>query len=77
MKLLGSCVGPAHLADEPLVAVALLDLRCRRRGEALEDEFEKADEPAEVAPPTAKPKPRVKCPADCHCDVSRAQSVDL
>lgn len=70
MKLLGACAGPAHLADEPLVAVALLDLRCRSRGQTLKDEIEKADASAEVSPPTPKPKPKVKCPANCHCDVS-------
>lgn len=71
VKLLGACAGPAHLADEPLVAVALLDLRCRSRAEAPKEELEKADESADVVPPTAKPKQDAKCPANCHCHVSR------
>lgn len=75
VKLLGACAGPAHLADELLEAVALLNLRCRSRGEVLKDEFEKADERAEVAPPTAKPKPKVKCPVNCHCNVSHFCSL--
>lgn len=77
VKLLGACAGPAHLADELLEAVALLNLRCRSRGEVLKDEFEKADERAEVAPPTAKPKPKVKCPVNCHCNVSHFCRVCL
>lgn len=74
MKLLGACAGPAHLADELLEAVALLNLRCRSRGEVLKDEFEKADESAEVAPPTAKPKHNIRCPVNCHCNVSSVSS---
>lgn len=77
MKLLGACAGPAHLADEPLVSVALLDLRCRSGGQALKDEIEKADASAEVSPPTPKPKHKVKCPANCHCDVSLLCRVGL
>lgn len=68
IKVLGACAGPPHLSDEPLKAVALLDLRCRSRGETLKDELEKDDESAQT--PTAKPKLKVKCPADCDCDVS-------
>lgn len=75
VKLLGACAGPAHLADELLEAVALLNLRCRRREEVLEDEFEKADESAGVA--TAKPTHKVKCPANCHCNVSHFCGVRL
>lgn len=70
MKLLGACVGPPHLSDEPLQAVAPLDLCCRSRGEALKDEFDKDDDSAGSTPPTAKPKPKVKCPVNCDCDVS-------
>lgn len=77
MKLLGACAGPAHLADEPLVSVALLDLRCRSGGQTLKDEIEKADTSAEVSPYTPKPKHKVKCPANCHCDVSLFCGVDL
>lgn len=70
VKLLGACAGPPHLSDEPLQAVAPLDLRCRSRGETLKDVFEEDDESAGSTPPTAKPKQRVKCPVNCNCDVS-------
>lgn len=70
VKLLGACAGPAHLADELLEAVALLNLRCRSQGEVPKDEFEKAAESAGVVPPTVEPKHKVKCPVNCHCDVS-------
>lgn len=70
VKLLGACTGPPHLSDEPLQAVAPLDLRCHSRGETLKDEFETDDESAGSTPPTAKPKQKVKCPVNCDCDVS-------
>lgn len=70
LKLLGACAGPPHLSDEPLQAVAPLDLRCSSRGETLKDEFEKDDESTESTPPTVKPKQKVKCPVNCDCDVS-------
>uniref|UniRef100_A0A8C2YZL3 LRRCT domain-containing protein n=1 Tax=Cyclopterus lumpus TaxID=8103 RepID=A0A8C2YZL3_CYCLU len=70
VKLLGACAGPPHLSDEPLQAVVPLDLRCRSRGEALKDEFEKDEESTGSLPPTDKPKQKVKCPVDCGCDVS-------
>ncbi|XP_026209248.1 chondroadherin-like protein [Anabas testudineus] len=74
VKLLGACTGPPHLSDEPLQAVAPLDLRCRSRGEALK-ELEEDDESTESSQPTAKPtdkpKQKVKCPANCNCDVTQ------
>ncbi|KAK5856634.1 hypothetical protein PBY51_008217 [Eleginops maclovinus] len=66
VKLLGACVGPPHLSEEPLQSVAPLDLRCRSRGEVLKEEFEKDDE---STPPTEKPKPKGKCPENCDCDI--------
>ncbi|XP_070778758.1 chondroadherin-like protein [Enoplosus armatus] len=69
VKLLGACAGPPHLSEEPLQAVAPLDLRCRSRGETLKDEFEKDDESTGSIPTTAKPKPKVKCPVNCDCDI--------
>ncbi|XP_071752987.2 chondroadherin-like protein [Centroberyx gerrardi] len=69
VKLLGACVGPAHLSDEPLQAVAPPELRCRSREETLKEEFEEQDGSRERAPPTAKPKKKVKCPDNCDCDV--------
>lgn len=68
VKLLGACAGPPHLSDEPLHAVALLDLRCRSGRDTPKDELEKDEE--NVQTPTAKPKPKIKCPADCDCNVS-------
>ncbi|XP_068575168.1 chondroadherin-like protein [Cebidichthys violaceus] len=69
VKLLGACAGPPHLSDEPLQAVAPLDLRCRSRGETLKDEFEKDDESTGSLPPTDKPKQKVKCPVNCDCEI--------
>ncbi|XP_068193590.1 chondroadherin-like protein isoform X2 [Antennarius striatus] len=74
VKLLGVCAGPPHLSDEPLQAVAPMDLRCRSRGEMLVDELEKEDENTESPPPTAKPKQKVKCPVNCECN-TEAQHV--
>lgn len=70
VKLLGACAGPPHLSDEPLRAVAPLDLRCRSREEVMKDEYEEQDENTTSTPPTAKPKLTVKCPVNCDCDVS-------
>ncbi|XP_071330397.1 chondroadherin-like protein [Trachinotus anak] len=69
VKLLGACAGPPHLSEEPLQAVAPLDLRCRSRGEMLKDEFEEENESTGSSPPTAKPKQKVKCPVNCDCDI--------
>lgn len=69
VKPLGVCAGPPHLSEEPVQAVALMDLRCHSRGEALKDEFKKDDERTESSLPTSKSK-QVKCPVNCHCDVS-------
>lgn len=74
VKLLGACAGPPHLSDEPLQAVALLDLRCRSGGDTQKDDLEKDDlekDDENVQTPTAKPKLKVKCPVDCDCNVSR------
>lgn len=72
-KLLGACSGPPHLSDEPLQTLAVLDLRCRSRGEALKEELEEDEESvgssSHTAKPTTKPKQKVKCPANCNCDV--------
>lgn len=67
VKLLGACSGPPHLSDEPLQAVAPLDLRCRSSGESPMVEEEEGRVPPTV---TAKPKQKTKCPANCQCDVS-------
>uniref|UniRef100_A0A8D2ZYN5 Chondroadherin-like protein n=1 Tax=Scophthalmus maximus TaxID=52904 RepID=A0A8D2ZYN5_SCOMX len=70
VKLLGACAAPPHLSDEPLQAVAPLDLRCRSRLEVLTDEFEGDNESTGSSAPTAEPKQNVKCPVNCDCDVS-------
>ncbi|XP_034566606.1 chondroadherin-like protein [Notolabrus celidotus] len=67
-KLLGVCAGPPHLSDEPLQAVDPQDLRCRSRGETLQDELEREEARTRDASPTEKPKPRAKCPGLCDCD---------
>ncbi|XP_061702435.1 chondroadherin-like protein [Syngnathoides biaculeatus] len=68
VKLLGTCAGPPHLSDEPLRNVAAVDMRCRRRGDPLQDEFEE-EVIAVSRPPTAKPKQNVKCPVNCDCHI--------
>ncbi|CAJ1075848.1 chondroadherin-like protein [Xyrichtys novacula] len=68
VKLLGACAGPPHLSDEPLQAVDPQDLRCRSRGEMLQDELEREESTGDTSP-TAKPKPKVKCPLHCDCDI--------
>ncbi|XP_054615791.1 chondroadherin-like protein isoform X2 [Dunckerocampus dactyliophorus] len=71
VKLLGACAGPPHLSEEPLRAVAAVDMRCRSKGDQLKDEFEEEEEkmPAVSSTPTAKPKGNVKCPVNCDCDI--------
>ncbi|KAM3599025.1 uncharacterized protein V6R79_025760 [Siganus canaliculatus] len=70
VKLLGACAGPAHLSDEPIKDVASLDLRCRSRGEASQDELEEDDNTTgSTTPPTVKPKQNIKCPFNCECDI--------
>uniref|UniRef100_A0A3Q3W4G3 Chondroadherin-like b n=1 Tax=Mola mola TaxID=94237 RepID=A0A3Q3W4G3_MOLML len=69
VRLVGACAGPPHLSDEPLQAIAPLDLRCNSRGETLKDEFERDDESAKSSPPTAKPEQKVKCPVNCDCHI--------
>ncbi|XP_013868347.1 chondroadherin-like protein [Austrofundulus limnaeus] len=70
VKLLGTCAGPPHLSDELLQEVTFLDLRCRSRGEALEEEEEQQEEEQNKrnSTATAKPRPPVKCPPNCECD---------
>uniref|UniRef100_A0A3Q3G8I9 Chondroadherin-like protein n=1 Tax=Kryptolebias marmoratus TaxID=37003 RepID=A0A3Q3G8I9_KRYMA len=63
VKLLGACVGPPHLSDEPLQAVTGPDLRCRSRDEALEEEEEENKGNGTV---TAKPRQQVKCLPNSH-----------
>ncbi|KAF3846742.1 hypothetical protein F7725_003820 [Dissostichus mawsoni] len=79
VKLLGACVGPPHLSQEPLQSVAPLDLRCRSRGEVLKEEFEL--EPTESAPPTVEAQ-HATCEGRGHTKVPRGfpaktQMLDL
>ncbi|XP_067088201.1 chondroadherin-like protein [Osmerus mordax] len=69
VKLLGACVGPPHLSDEPLEAVGPLEMRCRSREDMLNEELEEKVQSREEALPTVKPKKKTKCPDDCDCDV--------
>ncbi|XP_019723799.1 chondroadherin-like protein [Hippocampus comes] len=68
VKLLGTCAGPPHLSEEPLGAVAAVDMRCRSGGDPLKDDFEE-EAIAVSSPPTAKPKRNVRCPVNCDCHI--------
>lgn len=70
VKLLGACIGPPHLSEEPLETVGAIEMRCRSREDMIKDEFEEQEESRERALPTAKPKKKgIKCPDNCDCDV--------
>ncbi|XP_028268000.1 chondroadherin-like protein [Parambassis ranga] len=70
VTLLGTCAGPPHLSDEPLQAVALLDLRCRSREETMKEEEEVEKSTGSITPaPTSSPKQKIKCPPNCECDI--------
>ena len=77
VRLVGACAGPPHLSDEPLQAMAPLDLRCNSKEETLKDEFERDDESTKSSPRTAKPKQKVKCPVNCDCHVSILHGNDV
>uniref|UniRef100_A0A3B5APV6 Chondroadherin-like protein n=1 Tax=Stegastes partitus TaxID=144197 RepID=A0A3B5APV6_9TELE len=61
VELLGACAGPPHLSDEPLQAVAPLDLRCRNRAEAPKEEEEEKEEEKEDESPTNAPSKPTPC----------------
>lgn len=70
VKLLGTCAGPSHLSGEILEAVHPPELRCQTQEAMLKAEFEEANRRA--PPPTEEPESKVKCPANCVCEVSAA-----
>lgn len=67
VKLMGTCGGPAHLSGENLEAVHPPELRCQSQEAMLKAEFEEA---IRITPrPTEEPENKVKCPANCVCEV--------
>lgn len=68
VKLLGTCGGPAHLSGESLEAVYPKELRCQTQEAMLKAEFEEATRI--TPPPTQEPENKIKCPANCVCEVS-------
>lgn len=72
---MGTCGGPAHLSGENLEAVYPPELRCQSQEAMLKAEFEEASRI--TPPPTEKPENKVKCPANCVCEVSGAYDVGL
>lgn len=73
VKLLGTCGGPAHLSGENLEAVYPPELRCQSQEAMLKAEYEEATR--NTPPPTAEPANKVKCPANCVCEVSPVDSL--
>lgn len=64
---MGTCGGPAHLSGENLEAVHPPELRCQSQEAMLKAEFEEA---TRITPrPTEEPENKVKCPANCVCEV--------
>lgn len=74
VKLLGTCRGPAHLSGENLEAVHAPELRCQSQEAMLKVEFEEATRM--MLPPTEEPENKVKCPANCVCEVSAVHEMD-
>lgn len=69
VKLIGSCGGPAHLSGENLEAVYPAELRCQSQEAMLKAEYEEATRIS--PPPTEEPANKVKCPANCVCEVKK------
>lgn len=62
---MGTCGGPSHLSGESLDAVHPSELRCQSQEDIIKEE-----EAARIMPrPTEEPN-KVKCPANCVCEVS-------
>uniref|UniRef100_A0A669CFV7 Chondroadherin-like b n=1 Tax=Oreochromis niloticus TaxID=8128 RepID=A0A669CFV7_ORENI len=65
VKLMGTCGGPSHLSGENLDAVHPPELRCQSQEDIIKEE-----EAVRIIPrPTEEPN-KVKCPANCACEVS-------
>lgn len=65
---MGTCGGPAHLSGESLEAIHPPELRCQSQEAMLKAEFDEATRI--TPPPTEEPQNKVKCPANCVCEVS-------
>lgn len=74
VKLLGTCGGPAHLSGENLEAVYPPELRCQSQEAMLKAEYEEATR--NTPPPTAEPANKVKCPANCVCEIPHHSSCE-
>ncbi|XP_019719875.1 chondroadherin-like b isoform X1 [Hippocampus comes] len=72
VKLVGTCAGPSHLSGEMLEAVHPPELRCQTQEAMLKAEFEEANRRA--PPPTEEPESKVKCPANCVCEIEAHHS---
>ncbi|KAM3859604.1 chondroadherin-like b [Diretmus argenteus] len=72
VKLVGACAGPAHFSGENLEAIHPADLRCQSQEAMLKAEFEEATRV--TPPPTEGPENKVKCPANCACEVKTHHS---
>lgn len=68
VRLGGTCGGPAHLSDENLEVVQPVDLRCQSQEAMLRAELEEQRRLPTL--PTTPPPDKVKCPANCECEVS-------
>lgn len=68
VRLGGTCGGPAHLSGENLEAVQPADLRCQSQEAMLKAELEELSRLPTL--PTTPPPDKVKCPANCQCEVS-------
>lgn len=69
VKLMGTCGGPAHMLGENLAAIYPAELRCQSQEAMLKAELEEASRIA--PPPTEEPENKIKCPANCVCEVSK------
>ncbi|XP_016401626.1 chondroadherin-like b [Sinocyclocheilus rhinocerous] len=72
VRLGGTCGGPAHLSGENLEAVQPADLRCQSQEAMLKAELEELSRLPTL--PTTPPPDKVKCPANCQCEVEKHHS---
>uniref|UniRef100_A0A671MA79 Chondroadherin-like protein n=1 Tax=Sinocyclocheilus anshuiensis TaxID=1608454 RepID=A0A671MA79_9TELE len=72
VRLGGTCGGPAHLSGENLEAVQPADLRCQSQEAMLKAELEELSRLPTL--PTTPPPDKVKCPANCQCEVENHHS---
>lgn len=72
---MGICGGPTHFSGENLEAIHFLDLRCQSQEAMLKAEFE--EQTRVMSPPTPEPINKVKCPANCACEVREGDAEIL